>query len=125
MSSDEVEIITQRLRDELSRLNLSLAAASRAAGEAGPQRLKDVMAGKQKCPIDLVARLAHTGVDILYVMTGTRTPRPVEGLSVAEEKVLDNYRSLPEEDQASVRRLTNALAESVAHYSVKNKTGSN
>lgn len=121
MSSDEVEIITQRLRDELSRLNLSLAAASRAAGEAGPQRLKDVMAGKQKCPIDLVARLAHTGVDILYVMTGTRTPRPVEGLSVAEEKVLDNYRSLPEEDQASVRRLTNALAESVAHYSVKGK----
>lgn len=124
MSTNEVEIITHRLRDELGRLGLSLAAASRAAGESGPQRLKDVMAGKQKCPIDLVARLGGTGVDILYVMTGTRTPRPVEGLSVAEEKVLDNYRSLPEEDQASVRRLTNALAESAANYSVKTKTSS-
>lgn len=123
MSSVEVEIITQRLREELARLNLSLAAASRAAGEAGPQRLKDVMSGKQKCPIDLVARLGHSGVDILYVMTGTRTPRPVEGLSVAEEKVLDNYRSLPEEDQASVRRLTNALAESTANYHLGKKHG--
>ncbi|MCL7930453.1 hypothetical protein [Halomonas llamarensis] len=54
-------------------MGFSLAEASRRAGENSPQRLKDVLAGRQKCSADLVARLAPLGVDIFYVMTGQRS----------------------------------------------------
>ncbi|SFT54831.1 Phage repressor protein C, contains Cro/C1-type HTH and peptisase s24 domains [Halomonas saccharevitans] len=65
-----VEEIPSRLREELNRLNLSMAAAARNAGESSSQRLKDVLSGRQKCPVDLLARLESLGVDIFYVLTG-------------------------------------------------------
>ena len=40
------------------------------AGEKSPQRMKDVVSGKQRCPSDLLARLDGVGVDVLYVLTG-------------------------------------------------------
>ncbi|MCY1296601.1 hypothetical protein D9M68_435540 [compost metagenome] len=98
MSNDSVDQIPLRLREEIERVGLSMAAASRAAGESSPQRLKDVMAGKQKCPVDLLARLSTAGVDLIYVMTGERwssnralTP----DLPPDEQLVLDGYRALP------------------------------
>tara|TARA_Y100000814_G_scaffold265831_1_gene219368 strand:+ start:284 stop:616 length:333 start_codon:yes stop_codon:yes gene_type:complete len=72
-------------------------------------------------PSDKLAGLATQGFDVVYVLTGQRMPRPVEGLSERESAVLDNFRSLPEEDRASVQRLTNALAESAARYVVDEK----
>lgn len=116
--------IGERLKEERQRLGLNQSDFAALAGVAKNTQLN--YEKEERSPdAAYLAAVAAAGVDVLYVLTGTRTPRPVEGLSVAEEKVLDNYRSLPEEDQASVRRLTDALAESVAHYSVKNKMGSN
>ncbi len=43
------------------------------AGEKSPQRVKDVVSGKQRCPSDLLARLDGAGVDALYVLTGRRS----------------------------------------------------
>lgn len=76
MSIGLVENIPQRIREEISLLGISLAEASRRAGENSPQRLKDVLAGRQKCSADLVARLANIGVDVSYVLTGIRTGTP-------------------------------------------------
>lgn len=73
MSTELVENIPQRIREEISLLGLSLAETSRRAGESSPQRLKDVLSGRQKCPADLVAKLASLGVDIFYVLTGERS----------------------------------------------------
>lgn len=73
MSTELVENIPQRIREEISLLGLSLAETSRRAGENSPQRLKDVLSGRQKCPADLVAKLASLGVDIFYVLTGERS----------------------------------------------------
>jgi hypothetical protein len=72
MSMNDVDNIPARLRGEFDRLGLPLAHASRAAGENSPQRLKDVVSGKQRCPVDLLARLEPLGVDIFYVVTGKR-----------------------------------------------------
>lgn len=58
---------------------MSLASASRQMGEKSPQRLKDVVAGRQKCPAELVAKLHGIGVDIFYVLTAEKRP----GLTVA------------------------------------------
>ena len=85
MSTDSVEIIHVRLREELDRLGLSLAEAARVAGEKSPQRVKDVVSGKQRCPSELLARLDGSGVDVLYVLTGRRPvtyPMHAQGAAV-------------------------------------------
>lgn len=70
MSSDSVGLLHLRLREELDRVGLKLSEASRAAGESSAQRLKDVVSGRVRCPADLVERLAPTGIDVMYVITG-------------------------------------------------------
>ncbi|WP_434675937.1 hypothetical protein [Pseudomonas sp. D3-10] len=93
MSIVLVEYIHVRLREEIDRCGVSLAAASRGAGEASPQRLKEVVSGRQKCPADLVAKLAAIGVDVQYVLTGERVQAaPV--LAPDEELLLESYRAL-------------------------------
>lgn len=74
---------------------------------------------------DVFFHLAEAGMDLQYIMTGHRTPRSEEGLDEREKAVLDNFRSLPKEDQASVQRLTYALKESVdrAGEKVKKEAG--
>lgn len=110
----------ERLKEERIRLGFNQADFAALAGVSKTTQF-NYEKGDRSPDAEYLAAVMAAGVDAIYVLTGTRTPRPVEGLSVAEEKVLDNYRSLPEEDQASVRRLTNALAESTAHSDVKKK----
>ena len=85
------------MREEFERLGLTMAAASRAAGESSPQRIKDVMGGKQKCPVDLLARLGGIGVDLIYVLMAERwaSGNPASpSLAPDEELMLDAYRGL-------------------------------
>lgn len=115
MSTVNVELIHERLREEIQRCGYTLTAAATAIGDPSSQNLRDVVNGRKKCPAELVSRLSVIGVDVVYVLTGQRMPRPVEGLSERESAVLDNFRSLPEEDRAAVQRLTNALAQSAVN----------
>jgi hypothetical protein len=97
VSSDLVYQIHLRLRGELDRLGLKLADASRKAGEVSAQRLKDVVSGRQKCPAELVARLAVTGIDVLYVLTGENAAANAatsQHLQPDEQLLLDAYRGL-------------------------------
>lgn len=101
MSSDPVGHLHLRLREELDRVGLKLAAASRAAGESSAQRLKDVVSGRVRCPADLVERLAPTGIDVLYVITGETQSEAgdVNGatshhLPPDEQLLLEAYRGL-------------------------------
>lgn len=94
MSTDLVELIHVRLREEIDRCGLSLAAASRAANEPSSQRLKDVVVGRQRCPADLVAKLMVVGVDALYVLSGERAIASSAKLAPDEEMLLDGYRAL-------------------------------
>ncbi|MFH7451204.1 transcriptional regulator, partial [Pseudomonas syringae pv. tagetis] len=45
-----------------------------------------------------------------YVLTGTRTPVPVDNISDLEEKILCNYRVLGKDDQHAIRRLTTTIS---------------
>lgn len=57
--------------------------------------------------------VAAVGIDVMYVLTGVRDVSSSGDLTPGESRVLANYRALPEKDQASVRRLTDALAQSL------------
>lgn len=106
MSIDLVGYIHVRLREEIDRCGLSLAAASRAVGETSPQRLKEVVSGRQKCPADLVAKLRVIGVDVQYVLAGERAQIQKTPLAPDEEMLLDGYRAL---DVAGKKRMLASL----------------
>jgi len=113
MSTDSVEQISVRLREEIERAGLSLAAAARAAGESSPQRIKDVVSGKQRCPSDLLARLNGTGVDVFYVLTGQRAgdAPAAPALTREEEALLDDYRHCPPDARRAIKATSGALAK--------------
>lgn len=59
-----------------------------------------------------LAAVAAAGVDVLYVLTGQRTPQAEQALSVREQTVVYNFRVLSEADKAAMQRLSGALAKS-------------
>ncbi len=114
MSTDLVELISIRLRAEIARIGLSLAAAARAAGEASPQRIKDVVSGKQRCPVDLLARLDGTGIDAFYVLTGRREADEdglPSGLTSEEHALLNAFRAATPLGRRALAGVAHALAE--------------
>ncbi|KGS14834.1 MULTISPECIES: helix-turn-helix domain-containing protein [Pseudomonas syringae group] len=102
--------IGYRLRKERERLGLSQRSFGEIGGvEANAQGKYEN--GDRAPKADYLAAVAAKGVDVLYVLTGTHTPVPIDNLSVIEEKILGNYRVLEKEDQDAIRRLTTTIAE--------------
>ncbi|WP_024645872.1 helix-turn-helix domain-containing protein [Pseudomonas syringae] len=102
--------IGYRLRKERERLGLSQRVFGEIGGvEANAQGKYE--SGERTPKADYLAAVAARGVDVLYVLTGTPTPTPVNDLSDAEEKVLGSYRILDKKDQDAIRRLTITIAE--------------
>lgn len=66
--------IGARLREERRRLRMSTEAFADACS-IGRNTLMDWQAGKSSPPADRMAALALVGVDVLYVITGNRTPK--------------------------------------------------
>jgi hypothetical protein len=113
MSTESVEQIHLRLREEIDRVGLSLAAAARAAGESSPQRIKDVVSGKQRCPSDLLARLNGTGVDIFYVLTGQRSgDAPAAPTSPRVRALVENYEAADEAGRRVIEGAADLAAKS-------------
>lgn len=97
MSSDYVEEIHIRLREELELQGLSLADASRAIGDATSQGLRDVCSGRKRATAELIGRLSVTGIDVRYVLTGERASSnraSTHDLPADEQLLLDGYRAL-------------------------------
>lgn len=112
MSTRNVELIHDRLKEELGRLGLKPAAAARAAGEPDSQGLRDVLGGRKRLSTDLLAALGDAaGVDVLYVLTGQRGIAPGPVLSKREAAHLDNYRAMSEESKKALETTGVLLAQ--------------
>lgn len=107
MSIGDVEQIHLRLREELSARGISLAEAARQAGEKDPQGLKDVVGGRKRLSAELLAKLAVTGIDTQYVLTGVRTgtaePQARFALTPRKQKLLDLIEMLDEKGQEEIQ----------------------
>lgn len=105
--------VGDRLREERERLGLNQTDFGGLGGVSrGTQKAYET--GTNSPDLRYLSALEKAGVDTQYVLSGTKALLPGEGLSVVESQILENYRSLSEGDQASVLRLTNALAISPA-----------
>lgn len=108
----------ERLREERERLGLNQEEFGQIGGVNRNTQGK-YEKGERSPDSDYMAAAAAAGVDVLYVLTGARAPVANDGLSQDEAKVIEQYRSLPEQDKASVVRLTTALAVMASSNDVK------
>ena len=74
MSMGDVENLHIRVRQELERLGLSLAEAARRMGEADSQGVRDVCSGRKRVTAEFLAKLVDIQGDVLFVLTGKRSP---------------------------------------------------
>lgn len=110
--------VGERLREERARIGLSQDDFAKIGGVN--RNTQGSYEKNDRSPdATYLANMAAAGVDVLYVITGQRAIPSVDSLAPDEAQVLNSYRSMPEEDRASVRRLTAALAESSGRYDVK------
>ncbi|MCA8031986.1 helix-turn-helix domain-containing protein [Burkholderia arboris] len=111
-----------RLKEERKRLGMNQTEFAELGGvtrKAQSDYENDLFSPNTR----YLAAVATVGVDVLYVVTGQRTPGAVETLSKDEEALLDNYRHSAPEDQAVVRRTATALAEPTKRKSRNGSTG--
>ncbi|OLF53532.1 helix-turn-helix domain-containing protein [Pseudomonas chlororaphis] len=102
--------IGARLRQERERLGLSQKKFGEVGGvEANAQGRYE--SGDRVPKADYLSRVAVKGADVLYIVTGRRTPARAENLSQCEERILVSYRALYKEDQDAICHLTTTLAE--------------
>lgn len=112
--------VGERLREERTRIGLNQDDFAKIGGVN--RNTQGSYEKNDRSPdTTYLANMAEAGVDVLYVITGQRAIPSVDSLSSDEAQVLNSYRSMSDEDRASVRRLTAALAESAAVYRKQDK----
>jgi transcriptional regulator with XRE-family HTH domain len=106
-------MIGERLKEERERLGLTQEAFAAISGSKR-RTLVDWEKGVSSPTAVQLSALSSAGVDVLYVLTGTRLGGmpPAPALTREEAALLDNYRNSPPEAQAALKATSAALAKS-------------
>ena len=84
-----------------------------------PQRIKDVLRGRQKIPEDLLLKLVDKmNVDLNWLVADSGDAAPKE-LSSREFALLDNYRKADDEGRAVIEKTASFAAQPKAGYKAK------
>lgn len=106
-----MEGIGSRLKLERKRLELSQHELGGIGGiEANAQGLYE--RGKRFPNASYLSSIAKAGVDILFVITGTRKVRAVDGITDGDTKLLSELDGLPDDVQQDIKRLVSTLFQS-------------
>jgi transcriptional regulator with XRE-family HTH domain len=105
----------ERLREERTRLGLKQEDLA-ASGGVNRNTQGSYERGARNPDTAYLAAVAALGIDVYYIVTGTRLPEPVGELSADDEQLLKRYRSIPADDQKAVRRFLQAMADDAAKY---------
>jgi plasmid maintenance system antidote protein VapI len=99
--------IPDRLRDVIGEMTVDAFAEML---QERPQRLKDVLRGKQKLPEDLLVKLVQiAGVDANWLLTGAAGLKQRQ--SARETALLDNYRHSTEEGKRAIEAVFSAMSQ--------------
>lgn len=101
--------IGARLQAERKRLGLNQDQFCEAVGVSKRTQAAYEAGTTDPTSVYLNAAASKLGVDVLFVVTGVVTPRPVEGLSMEEDRLVIQYRSLQEGDRQAVDRIIGAM----------------
>lgn len=105
--------VGERLREERERLGLNQTEFGVLLGVSrGTQ--KNYELGASALDLRYVTALEEKGVDAAFVLTGRRATPLGQMFTDAEQELIRQYRSIPEDDQKSIRRFLKALADDAA-----------
>lgn len=104
--------MSERLTEERERLGYTQVQFAKLVGVSKTTQ-NNYETGKRSPTADYLEAVAALGIDVLYIITGTRTPMPADSLSPEETQVVIDYRSIPSDEQAAIRRVTSALAQTL------------
>lgn len=99
----------ERLKEERVRLGYNQGDFA-AIGSVAKTSQFNYEKGERFPDVAYLAAVAAEGVDVLYVVTGVRTPKPTESLTDGEARLIDRYRKMSEESRATMDRVSEALA---------------
>ena len=104
--------VGERLREERERLGLNQTDFGGLLGVSrGTQ--KNYELGANSLDLRYVSALVEHHVDAGYVLTGERSLSAGQGLDQEETELLEQFRSLPPDDQKTVRRIVKSMAAEV------------
>lgn len=116
--SIQMSVIGERLREERVRLGFSQAALGEIGGvKANAQG--NYEKGDRYPDAAYLAAVSEHGIDVLYVVTGQRTPVASSSFTGDETELVAHYRQLPEGDRTHTHKMVTALAEMAGRYQVK------
>ena len=103
-----------RLKEARKRMGLSQQEFGAIGGvEANAQGKYE--SGERIPRSDYLAALKKKGIDVLYILSGEKTPMANESLSDAERSIITHYRVLNEGDQGAISQLATSLSECSTH----------
>lgn len=100
--------IGERLKEERVRLGLSQTDLG-SIGGVGKTTQINYEKGERSPDASYLSAAASSGVDVLYVLTGQKTPGDPGALSAEEFDVLRFLRAMPDDDRRSVVRMAHAM----------------
>jgi transcriptional regulator with XRE-family HTH domain len=100
--------ICDRLKEERARLGLNQADFAQLAGVSKTSQF-NYEKGDRSPDAHYLARLLEAGVDVMYIVSGTRT-RPSGDLSEAEALLVERYRVVNKKDQQTVEHILGVMA---------------
>ncbi|MDR8014086.1 helix-turn-helix domain-containing protein [Ectopseudomonas guguanensis] len=110
--------IGERLKEERVRLGYNQGDFAAIAGVAKTSQF-NYEKGERSPDAAYLAAVAEKGVDVLYVVTGRRTPEAFSSFNGDEIDLVEHYRQLPEDERQHTHKMVNALAEMAGRYDVK------
>lgn len=102
--------IGERLKEERVRLGFNQAEFAAFGGVAKTSQF-NYEKGDRSPDADYLAAVSSRGVDILYVVTGERKPRPVDSISAEVAEFLGIYQLINEADRDVLFRMACAFAK--------------
>jgi transcriptional regulator with XRE-family HTH domain len=110
--------IGERLKEERVRLGYNQGDFAAIAGVAKTSQF-NYEKGERSPDAAYLAAVAEKGVDVLYVVTGRRTPEASSSFNGDEIDLVEHYRQLPDGDRHYTHKMVNVLAEAAGRYDVK------
>ena len=104
------EEIGSRLREERKRCGLTQDQVAEVYG-ISKRTQANYESGSSDAPAWYLSRaLKENRFDVAYILTGQRTMATEASLNEVENSIIQKYRSIPEDDQKTIRRMLDAIA---------------
>ncbi|EPU3934610.1 helix-turn-helix domain-containing protein [Morganella morganii] len=101
--------LSERLKEERKRLGLTQVSFAEIAG-VQPTTQVNYEKGTRTPDAEYLEKVGKAGVDVLYIITGQRTPLP--NITIEEQRLLENYRAMDEAARLNMQAVSSAFAQS-------------